>query len=157
MMAARQHRELWHNGVVSNSFKAKAVRASNAGWNVARIVAGLLFVAAGAFKFVVPFTPALAALGVPLPALFGVLVPLVEVLGGLSLILRRRVPVRVARFATALLALDMLTAITLVGVPGALGHPLRVGGIFIGDEAWRLPLEILLLAVAQREALRSVQ
>lgn len=122
-------------------------------WNVARLTAGWLFVLAGAFKFFVPFSAALAQLGVPLPALFGVLVPLVEVLGGLSLVLRRKLPLRVARFCAALLAFDMAAAIALVGVPGALGHPLRVGGVTIGDEAWRLPLEIALLIVALREAL----
>ena len=129
-------------------------------WNGARLIAAWLFVLAGAFKFLVPFGTALAQLGVPLPALFGVLVPLVEVLCGLGLVLRRKMPLRLARFGiaricAALLAFDMMAAIALVGLPGALGHPLRAGGHTIGDEVWRLPLEIALLVVAAHTALKD--
>jgi uncharacterized membrane protein YphA (DoxX/SURF4 family) len=112
---------------------------------------GLLFVAAGLLKFLLPpgpgfqggargFGQMLATLNVPLPMVFGYLVPATEVLGGLGLITRRH-----KRLWTVPLIVDMVMAITLVGLPGTLGRPVRIGSVAIGDEPWRLPLEVGLL------------
>ena len=120
---------------------------------VGRVVGGL-FIATGFFKLLAPAAPgfaggargfghALGTLGVPLPLLFGWGVPLLEVGGGLALLVAHRPLWRVV--VAALLALDMMAAIGLVGVPGRMGHPLKVGDHEIGREAWRLPLEVVLL------------
>lgn len=121
--------------------------------DVIGITTGLLFIATGSFKLLAPplgpgleggargFAHVLELLGVPLPQVFGWLVPGVEVAGGLALLSRR------ARRAAALcLAIDMMVAIVLVGLPGARGRPLRIGNYSLGSEPWRLSLEIALLA-----------
>lgn len=101
--------------------------------------AGVVFVAAGVLKLfaVGVFTSLLAQMNVPLPAVWGVLVPLLEVCGGLSLIALRGV-----RVSAILLALDMTFALVLVGLPQ---HARHVGAYSVGGEAWRIPLEIVLL------------
>jgi uncharacterized membrane protein YphA (DoxX/SURF4 family) len=115
---------------------------------------GLLFVAAGLLKLLLPpsgpgfqggargFGQLLATLHVPLPIVFGHLVPAAEVLGGLGLMTHRY-----RRVWAVPLIIDMVMAISLVGLPGALGRPVRIGSVVIGDEPWRLPLEVVLLAV----------
>jgi uncharacterized membrane protein YphA (DoxX/SURF4 family) len=113
---------------------------------------GLLFVAAGLLKFLLPspgpgfpggartFGHMLETLGVPLPMVFGYLVPATEVLGGLGLMTRRY-----KRLWAVPLIIDMVVAIAFVGLPGALGRPVRIGSTVIGAEPWRLPLEVGLL------------
>lgn len=113
---------------------------------------GILFILTGLLKLLMPapgsgwhaggrgFGEALATLGVPFPAFFGYAVPGLELLGGISLCAGRG-----TRYASALLAFDMLVAIKLVGGPGARGQVLKVGQHSIGTEAWRLPLEVILL------------
>lgn len=117
-----------------------------------QVTAGILFILTGLLKLLMPapgpgwhaggrgFGEVLAMLGVPFPAFFGYAVPGLEVLGGLSLITNRG-----SRYAAALLAIDMLMAIKLVGGPGARGQALKVGQHSIGTEPWRLPLEVILL------------
>ncbi|MGI8756001.1 MAG: hypothetical protein ACR2MB_09095, partial [Acidimicrobiales bacterium] len=53
-----------------------------------------------------------------------------------------------ARVLAALLCLDMLAALFLVGVPGRAGKKHAVGSHSIGGEAWRAPLEIALFLIA---------
>jgi uncharacterized membrane protein YphA (DoxX/SURF4 family) len=113
---------------------------------------GLLFVAAGSLKFLLPspgagvdagahgFGQMLSMLNVPFPMVFGHLVPATEVLGGLGLMTRRS-----RRLWTVPLILDMVMAIALIGLPGALGRPVHIGSMSIGSEPWRLPLEVGLL------------
>jgi hypothetical protein len=44
------------------------------------------------------------------------------------------------------LAADMLGALTTVSVPATFfGRPVTLGGITLGDEVWRVPLEATLL------------
>jgi len=178
-------------------------------------VAGVVFVAAGAFKLMAPVQPgfagggrgfgqALATIRVPFPGFFGYAIPLLEIAGGALLcgswrraqredataqredataqredataqredataqredatgrgedesdnIAARRME-GMERVVCVLLACDMIGAIALVGVPGALGHPLRVGKNEIGNEAWRLPLEIALLWIVMKRARRA--
>lgn len=119
---------------------------------IIRIISGILFILAGLFKFLLPILTAglaagpesfgamLSLLRVPLALLWGYVVPGVELIGGLGLILNRGV-----RLWAILLAIDMVAAMVLVGLPGVLGHPLMVGTTKIGSEVWRLPLEFTLL------------
>ncbi len=111
------------------------------------VTSGVLFVAAGALKLLLAarggstpggeFAGFLGQLGVPFPAFFAVAVPVVEVAGGASLIFNRA-----PRLWAAALAGDMAVAIFLVGVPG---KKIQVGQHSVGGEAWRLPLEVILL------------
>jgi uncharacterized membrane protein YphA (DoxX/SURF4 family) len=111
---------------------------SNASRRIAR-GAGAVFLAAGGLKFfkLGVFISLLTQMRVPFPALLGVLVPLLEVCGGVGLMARRGV-----RMSAGLLALDMAGALVLVGLPH---RARRVGEYSVGGEAWRTPLEIVLL------------
>lgn len=116
------------------------------------IVSGVLFVLAGVFKFLAPapggstlegqraFAQALSQLGVPLPFVMAALIPALEVVGGIGLISGKG-----RKLWALLLALDMIGAIFLVGLPGKSGRVVSVGATTIGTESWRLPLEIGLL------------
>lgn len=86
------------------------------------------------------FADVLRQTGTPLPQLFAVAVPLAEIGGGAALLKNAFV-----RPVAAVLAMNMLFAILLVGVPGLRGERFRAGGFTIGGEAWRVPLEIGLL------------
>lgn len=109
---------------------------------------GLIFVLAGSFKLAIPlllpgasFGRFLSQTGAPMPQIFGVLVPLGEILGGIGLQFRQT-----RRICALGLIVDMLAAIFLVGAPGKDGRTISVGDFQVGGEAWRLPLEIGLLA-----------
>jgi len=116
------------------------------------ISAGVLFILAGTFKLLAPapegstpfasraFAQMLLQTGVPLPLVFAVAIPALEIIGGISLISGKG-----KRIFAALLALDMIGAIFLVGIPGKSGRVFSIGETKIGGEAWRLPLEIALL------------
>lgn len=118
-------------------------------------VCGTVFVLAGTFKLFVPFGSYLETLHVPFAQLAGIGVPLLEIGGGAILLLSRRLlPIlprawrtNVVRLVCLALAIDMIVAIGLVGVPGRQGHVHSMGGQTIGTEPWRLPLEVFLLAV----------
>ncbi|HEX8235069.1 MAG TPA: DoxX family protein [Abditibacteriaceae bacterium] len=114
-----------------------------------RNIAGLVFIMAGAFKFLLlsRFEPVLATLGVPWPGLFACMVSLGEIAGGCVLLAQHHRPWLV-RWSGAFLACDMVAAIALVGWRGARGQALQVAGFSLGGESWRLPLEIALLLVA---------
>lgn len=124
---------------------------------ISRILAvttGVLFILTGAFKLlmVLPgestldgrraFAQMLLQIGVPLPFVMATAIPALEIIGGIGLISGRG-----ARLWAALLALNMIGAIFLVGIPGKAGRVISVGETNIGGEPWRLPLEIALLCI----------
>jgi uncharacterized membrane protein YphA (DoxX/SURF4 family) len=129
-------------GVVAPQQMHFAVRAL-------RSITGIVFVVAGGFKLLLlpRFEPVLAALGVPWPGLFAILVPVGEIAAGCTLLAQHHRP-RLVRWSGVFLACDMLGAIALVGWRGARGQSLQVAGFSLGGEPWRLPLEIVLLLVA---------
>ncbi len=110
------------------------------GWGltVLRIVVGMVFLVHGLQKLLVMgfggVAGFLGSLGVPAPGLFAVLVTLVEVLGGLALILGL-----LTRLAAILLALDMLVAILTVHLPN---------GFFVNNGGYEFPLVLLASCVA---------
>lgn len=120
-----------------------------------RSVTGIIFILAGGFKLLLlpRFEPVLAALGVPWPGLFAILVPVGEVAAGCSLLAQHHRP-RLVRWGGAFLACDMLGAIALVGWRGMRGQSLQVAGFSLGGEPWRLPLEAALLLVALHAVVR---
>ncbi len=110
------------------------------GWGltVLRIVVGIVFLVHGLQKLLVMGFGGVAgffgSLGVPAPGLFAVLVTLVEVLGGLALIVGL-----LTRLAAILLALDMLVAILTVHLPN---------GFFVNNGGYEFPLVLLASCVA---------
>lgn len=114
-------------------------------WIIAgRLATATVFILAGTFKLLVPFSEVLAQMNVPLPEFAGRAIPLLEIIGGTALLAHRFVPQKVVRVLSLLLAVNMMFAILLVGVPGLLGRAHRVQNHEIGNEAWRVPLEIVL-------------
>lgn len=103
---------------------------------------GVLFLLTGTLKLLaIPgFAAVLAQTGTPLPRAFAVAIPLLEIGGGAALLTNK-----FARPVAALLAINMVFAIALVGIPGARGARFRAGEYTIGGEPWRMPLEAGLL------------
>ncbi len=114
---------------------------------------GLIFLVAGVVKLFLPviipmirpglpdFGQVLAALGMPMPVAMSYVICAVEIGGGVALLLGRCVPL-----ACLVLVGDMVGALVTLSVPATfLGHPLHVGGIALGNEPWRVPLELGLL------------
>ncbi len=130
-----------------------------------QIVAGGVFVFAGIGKLLLPllipiakpgapdFAAVLGAVHVPFPALAAIAVCTLEIAGGLALIGKRLVLP-----ASLLLAGNMGGALVSLSVPAHLGRPVQLGGLTIGNEWWRLPLElglvVALLAIAAGELQR---
>src|SRR5215203_4054473 len=108
------------------------------GFTVLRLIVGIVFVVHGGQKLLVMGFGGVAgffgSLGVPAPGLFAVLVTLVEVLGGLALIVGL-----LTRLAAILLALDMLVAILTVHLPN---------GLFASEGGYEFPLVLLASCVA---------
>ncbi len=103
--------------------RSRAVdRAQLWGITVLRVVVGVVFLVHGSQKlFTTGFAGVggyMAKLGVPLPMVAGVVVTLVEFLGGIALILGLAL-----RPAALLLAIDMLVAVLLVGLPNGFFAP----------------------------------
>lgn len=130
-------------------------RSETHGRRIVRIGVGLSFLGAGAFKLALPlliphlkpgapnFGEILAAAGVPLPGLVAVAVCLIEMAGGLALLTGRLLP-----WASGVLAGDLVGAMVTLSVRGTFVAPLRVKGLALGGEFWRLPVEVgLLLAL----------
>ncbi len=97
-------------------------RSQGWGITVLRLAVGVVFLMHGGQKlFVMGFAGVAAfigSLGIPAPALAAPLVTLVELLGGLALVLGLY-----ARWAGALLAMDMLVAILVVHLPNGFFLP----------------------------------
>lgn len=119
-----------------------------------RVAVGLVFLAIGIAKFVRPLAPGLpigiegfelllVEVGVPFAGLQAWAITLLEIGGGLALVLNLFTPI-----AATLLAAEMAVAFVTVGLPAILGQPVLVQGIVIGAEAWRQPLELGLLVAA---------
>jgi len=119
--------------------------------HIIRRIAGVVFVLAGTFKVLLwgwhrlhpdapDFAAALRQLGVPFAEASALAVPIVEIVAGFFLLRGHWV-----RLSAVVLAIDMTVAILLVGLPGWRGRPLQIGAQTIGQEPWRLPLELLLL------------
>jgi putative oxidoreductase len=107
-------------------------RLHSCGTTVLRIVVGVIFVMHGWQKLSWGFAHVAEFLGsvhVPVPAVAAVLLTLVELLGGIALIVGVLV-----RYVAALLAIDMLVAITLVHFK----H-----GFFISNGGLEFPLLLL--------------
>ncbi len=97
-------------------------RSQGWGITVLRLAVGVVFLMHGGQKLYVMGFAGVAAfigsLGIPAPALAAPLVTLVELLGGLALVLGLY-----ARWAGALLAMDMLVAILVVHLPNGFFLP----------------------------------
>lgn len=107
-----------------------------------RLGGALIFLLAGGLKLcAMPgFAAILGQCGVPAPRVFAFMVPSLELVGCVALIANKH-----ARLAAAGLAVDMVFALLLIGIPGARGARFHGGGFTVGGEWWRVPLEVGLL------------
>ena len=91
------------------------------GLTLLRLVVGVIFIMHGWQKLSMGFHNVagfLGALGIPLPTLAAVVLTIVELLGGIALILGV-----LTRYVAALLAIDMLVALILVHIKGGFFVP----------------------------------
>jgi uncharacterized membrane protein YphA (DoxX/SURF4 family) len=120
-----------------------------------QVVVGLVFVVAGLGKLALPFlipyvrpgsptfADVLGAIGLPMPETTALVICVVELAGG-ALLLGGRLP----RLAAIALAGDMVGALVTLSVPATFfGQPVQLGGLELGAEPWRVPLEAGLLVV----------
>jgi len=132
---------------------------------VLRAAAMIAFVTLGQMKFfgsillgtdavVLPegpegFAQYLAAIGVPFPLLNAYMVCIMEMLCGVGLLATAFLPKPgiLTRLAALPLFIDMMVATITVGVPNLMGHPVMMDGVAVTNQAWRLPLELSLLAI----------
>lgn len=132
-----------------------------------RIIAGLVFITLGQMKFFdsillgtdaisIPkgpegFAQYLDAVGVPFPLLNAYMVCLVEMICGLGLMASAFLPRGRSAIATRMMAfplmVDIFVATVAVGVRNAIGDPVRMQGIAVTAQVWRLPLEAALLLI----------
>lgn len=110
-----------------------------------RPLAGLIFLWAGLAKLLlIPFVELLAAAGVPYPGLVDAGVIGLEIGGGLVLLVGTFAPAvaRLTRPVAALFAIHMTAAILLVGLPGVQGRAVKLHGRPVGNEPFRIWLEL---------------
>jgi putative oxidoreductase len=131
-----------------------------------RLVAGFFFFTFGYMKFFdtimlgteavslpqgpVGFALYLEAVGVPFPLLNAYVVCLVEMLCGVGLVLSPFLPAPalLTRLCALPLTVAMTVAVITVGVRNLLGHPVLLNGVPVTAQAWRLPLEFMLLLIS---------
>lgn len=112
---------------------------ATAPWGIAllRVVAGIIFVMHGQqklFEFGIGgVTGMMTGLGVPAPELMAIVVTLVELVGGIALILGA-----FTRIAAVLIAIDMLTAMALMHWPN---------GFFASNGGYELVLALAAIGV----------
>lgn len=130
-----------------------------------RVAAAIAFVTLGQMKFFASillgtdavslpsgpegFGQYLAAVGVPFPLFSAYVVCLVEMLCGVGLVLSAFLPAPaiLTRLAALPLAVDMTVAFLTVGLRNAVGDPVRLEGVAVTHQVWRLPLELGLLLI----------
>jgi putative oxidoreductase len=132
-----------------------------------RAFASVMFIFLGQVKFfdsihlgtdaiVLPHGPEgfamyLTAVGVPFPLFNAYMVCLVEMICGALLMVSAFLPkpysIHLTRLAAFPLMVDMIVATFAVGMRNALGNPVRMHDIAVTAQAWRLPLEAILLAI----------
>ncbi len=104
---------------------------------ILRVVVGIVFLAHGGQKLFVYHFPgvahAMASMGIPLPAISGVVVTLVEFIGGILLIVGL-----FTRWAAILLAIDMAVAVLAVHLKA---------GFFMQNGGFEYPLTLLAATV----------
>jgi putative oxidoreductase len=131
-----------------------------------RLVAGFFFFTFGYMKFFdtimlgtdavsLPTGPTgfalyLEAVGVPFPLLNAYMVCWVEMICGVGLVLSPFLPA--PALLTRLCALPLTGAMTVavltVGLRNLLGHPVLLQGVPVTAQIWRLPLELMLVAIS---------
>jgi putative oxidoreductase len=117
----------------------RLIRTQGLGLAILRVVAGIVFLAHGGQKLLLVGpgnfgSQALAGLGVPLPVFMGYMVTLVELIGGILLIVGL-----FTRLVAILLAVDMLVATLMVHLPN---------GFFMANNGFEFTLLLLAAAVA---------
>ena len=99
------------------------MKTSSWGMTILRVVVGAIFIVHGGQKLFVfgihNVDGMMKHLGIPLPQFFGVVVTLVEFLGGLGLVVGL-----LARWAAFFLAIDMAVAILKVHLPHGFFNPM---------------------------------
>ncbi len=104
------------------------------------------------------FAQYLAAIGIPFPLFNAYMVCLVEMLCGLGLVASAFLPSPglLTRLCALPLTGDMIVALGTVGVPNLLGRPVVMDGVAVTTQAWRLPLEGVLLVICLLFLLRPL-
>jgi putative oxidoreductase len=92
----------------------------------------------------------LQAVGVPFPLLNAYVVCLVEMVCGVGLVLSPFLPAPalLTRLCALPLTVAMTVAVITVGIRNLLGHPVLLNGIPVTAQAWRLPLEFMLMLIS---------
>jgi putative oxidoreductase len=131
-----------------------------------RLVAGYFFFTFGYVKFFdtialgttavsLPMGPTgfamyLEAIGVPFPLFNAYMVCLLEMICGAGLVLSPFLPASalLTRLCALPLTGDMIVAVFTVGVPDLIGRPVMLNGIPVTAQAWRFPLELMLMLIS---------
>lgn len=141
-------------GTVSGASSSAVGTRVNSSHRIACVVVGIVFLIAGVGKLLLPvltpllypgaptFADVLASLGVPFAKAMAVAVSAAEIATGVALLAGRLV-----FLASVAMIGNMLGALATLSIPATfLGKPLRLGGLSLGNEIWRVPLEVALIA-----------